>query len=378
MKKILVTGGAGFIGSKLAKKLIEDGYEVIVIDILLEKIHGNNPVFTSDLYRSIYSDVEFVNVSILDREKIEEVIGYCDAVVHLAAETGTGESMYDIYNYANVNILGTSLLLDIIVNRKNKITKLIVASSRAIYGEGMYICSEHGLVFPGIRSDIDLRKGLFECKCPVCDNIVSLIPTSESCKIQPASVYAISKYAQEELVMVTGKSIGLPVVALRYQNVYGPGQSLSNPYTGILSIFSTQIKNNNDINIFEDGEESRDFVYIDDVVTATKLCIEKDEANNNIYNVGSSNAVSVLDVAKKLKKYYKSEVEINITGRYRLGDIRHNVADISKIYSDLGFVPKYGFDRGVELFCDWVNKQEVKNDNYSLSIAELVKRGLYK
>jgi dTDP-L-rhamnose 4-epimerase len=285
MKNILITGGAGFIGSNLALKLTAKGYIVRVIDSLSQQIHGKKPKVNSPLYLSIKEHVEFYKLDVTNKKELKYALQGQDAVIHLAAETGTGQSMYEIKKYCNVNIGGTALLLDILANNNHSIQKIIIASSRAIYGEGKYECPEHGIVYPDARRDIDLKTGDFDCKCPICGSHVKLLPTSEDSKIHPTSVYGITKQNQEQMVLSVGKYIGIPVVAFRYQNVYGPGQRLYNPYTGILSIFSTQIRKGNNINIFEDGEESRDFVYIDDVVGATILGLEKDEANYEVYNV---------------------------------------------------------------------------------------------
>ncbi len=376
-KKVLITGGAGFIGSNLALSLIEKGYAVTILDNLSPQIHGEN-ANNSFLYNSIIDKVTFIKGDVRNREDWEKALTQQDAVIHLAAETGTGQSMYEIYKYSDINVGGTALLLDILANNKHEIKKIIVASSRAIYGEGRYNCTIHGEVYPLTRNEKDLADGFYECKCPVCGKNVNLLSTHEDSKIQAQSIYAITKYNQEQLVLVAGKSLNIPVVAFRYQNVYGPGQSLSNPYTGILSIFSTQIKNNNSINIFEDGKESRDFVYIDDVVNATILGLENENANFNVYNVGTGQQVDVLHIANTLVNMYQSNVAVNVTGNFRLGDIRHNYADLTKIKTDLDFTPDYKFEQGISKFIKWVNTQEIKENKYSTSIQELKERGLLK
>jgi len=376
-KRILITGGAGFIGSNLALSLIKKGYIVTVLDNLSEQIHGRNPD-TSFLYKSIINKVIFIRGDVTNREDWTKALIGQDAVIHLAAETGIGQSMYEIYKYSNVNIGGSALFLDILANSRHQIKKIIVASSRAIYGEGRYYCSSHGEVYPLTRNEKDLVKGSFECKCPLCDKSIELLSTHEDSKIQPQCVYAITKYNQEQLFLVAGKSLNIPAVAFRYQNVYGPGQSLSNPYTGILSIFSTLIKNNKPINIFEDGKESRDFVYIDDVANATILGLENDRANFNVYNVGTGEQVNVLQIAHTLVNLYRSAVSVNVTGNFRMGDIRHNYADLTKIRKDLNFRPEYQFEQGMSRFVEWVNSQEVEESKYLNSIKELKERGLLK
>ena len=378
MQVVLITGGAGFIGSNLALKLISVGFEVTILDNLSEQIHGEDPINTSPLYKSIINKVTFIKGCITVREDLMKVIKNQDAIIHLAAETGTGQSMYEIERYVNVNIGGTSLLLDVLSNENHKIKKVIVASSRAIYGEGKYECKTHGVIYPDLRLDENMTKGDFNCKCPICMQDVTLLSTSEDSKIHPTSVYGITKQNQEQLVHTVCRSLGIKSVAFRYQNVYGPGQSLSNPYTGILSIFSTLIRNNKVINIFEDGEESRDFVYIDDVVDATIAGLENDYAINQSYNVGSDKPISVIEVANTLKSYYKSDISITISGNYRTGDIRHNYADLSKIKKDLNFEPKYSFTKGIEKFCNWVITQEVSVDNYDKSLKELIDKKIFK
>lgn len=243
MKKVLITGGAGFIGSNLALKLINKGYEVIVLDSLSEQIHGKD-ANKSYTYNLIQDKVKFIKGNVKDRSAWDKALtNDIDLVVHLAAETGTGQSMYEIEKYVNTNITGTAILLDKIVNEKLNVKKVIVASSRAIYGEGKFRCKEHGIVYPESRQDEDMKNGDFNVKCPICRQNVTMELTDEESKSHPSSVYGYTKKAQEELSILVGKSINLPVVGFRFQNVYGPGQSLKNPYTGILSIFSTQIKN---------------------------------------------------------------------------------------------------------------------------------------
>lgn len=377
IKNILVTGGAGFIGSNLVLKLLDRGYYITVLDNLSPQIHGKNPETESSLFISIKDKVKFIKGSVTDRENWEKALSNQDAIIHLAAETGTGQSMYQVHKYVDVNINGTALMLDVLVNGDYKIKKVIIASSRAIYGEGKYRSKELGIVFPPHRAEEDLNKGDFEVKYPNSSDL-TLVATDEESKIHPSSVYGITKQNQEQMIMTVCPTLGIAAVAFRYQNVYGPGQSLKNPYTGILSIFSTQIKNGNGINIFEDGKESRDFVYIDDVVDATILGLEKEEANNQIFNVGTGTPTDVYTVAKQLIENYRLEVPITISGNYRLGDIRHNFADITKISSMLNFVPKISFNQGLEKFTNWVNSQEIQEDYYQKSIEEMKSKGLYK
>ena len=353
MENVLITGGAGFIGSNIALKLIKKGYGVTVLDSLSEQIHGATPDKTSPLYQSIKDNVNFIKGDVNNRIDWEKALHDIDYVIHLAAETGTGQSMYEIKKYVDTNIGGTALLLDVLTNSDHHVKRVVVAESRAIYGEGKYFC-------------------------PKCGGEVKFVATTEDSAIHPSSVYGISKQVQGQLVHLVCKSIGVESVSFRYQNVYGPGQSLNNPYTGILSIFSTRIKNGNGLNIFEDGKETRDFVYIEDVVDATILGMEVPAANGHVFNIGTGIATDVLTVANILCEKYKVHVPISISGNYRLGDIRHNYADITLARQILGFEPKWNFSDGIEQFTNWVNQQEVQKDNYEVSIEEMKRKGLYK
>lgn len=378
MERVLITGGAGFIGSHIALRLIEKGYDVAVLDNLLEQIHGENPDKTSPLYCNIKDKTRFIKADVCDRDALKRAISDADYIIHLAAETGTGQSMYEIKRYIDVNIGGTALLLDILTNSKHHVKRVVVAESRAIYGEGKYHCEKCGDVYPTERKDEDMARGDFECHCPKCGGKVTLVATTEDSEIHPSSVYGIGKQVQGQLVHLICKNIGVESVSYRYQNVYGPGQSLTNPYTGILSIFSTRIKNHKEINIFEDGLESRDFVYIDDVVDATIAGMEVPEANGHVFNIGTGIATDVLTVAKTLCKHYGIDVPLNVSGNYRLGDIRHNYADITLARKILGFEPKWSFDQGIKQFTEWVNRQELQKDNYEASLEEMKQKGLFK
>lgn len=379
MEHVLITGGAGFIGSNVALKLIDKGIKVTALDNLSPQIHGDNPDETSPLYQSIKNKVIFRKGTVTSRKDWTEALKGVDVVLHLAAETGTGQSMYEIEKYVNVNIRGTAILLDILMNGNTDVKRVVVAESRAIYGEGRYWSDElNTYVYPNERPEETMLRGDFEVKYPGCTKPLKLVGTTEDSMIHPGSVYGITKQVQGQLVHLVCKSFGIESVSFRYQNVYGPGQSLSNPYTGILSIFSTRIKNGNGINIFEDGHETRDFVYIDDVVDATILGLEVPGISGNAFNIGTGVATDVLTVANSLKKFYSSEVPIIVSGNYRLGDIRHNYADISKARELLGFEPKWSFEKGIEQFCKWVDSQPIQVDKYDSSIEKMKDKGLYK
>jgi dTDP-L-rhamnose 4-epimerase len=258
------------------------------------------------------------------------------------------------------------------------VKRLVVASSRAVYGEGKYNCSNHGVHYPGARADALMAGGVFEHPCPVCQQIMHVLPTDELSALHPSSVYGVTKLTQEQLVLSVGQALGISALAFRYQNVYGPGQSLSNPYTGILSIFSTRIRQGKPINIFEDGQESRDFVFIDDVVEATVRGIEHEAPLVDVFNVGSGVATGVLSVAHMLRTYLGGNSEISVSGQYRSGDIRHNLADLDKVSKVLGFNAKVSFEDGLRRFVDWVRSERLAEDRYEKSLEELRAKGLFK
>ncbi|KIA86110.1 NAD-dependent epimerase/dehydratase family protein [Kaistella jeonii] len=377
MKNILITGGAGFIGSNLALKLIHKGYSVTVLDLLSEQIHGKNPEENSSLFLSITGKVNFIKGNITNRIDVEKSIEGQDVIIHLAAETGTGQSMYQIEKYSQVNVSGTALLLDILVNKKNVVKKFILASSRAVYGEGKYenILSE--IAYPEERNVELMQKGIFEMTNEK-GNFLKPLPTDENSKLHPTSFYGITKLQQEEIVKHVCKSIGIDFVILRYQNVYGVGQSLLNPYTGILSIFSAQILSGKNINIFEDGLPTRDFINIEDTVEATVRSLEMESANNQIINVGTGTATSVLSIAALLVEKYGKETEVKVSADFRLGDIRHNFADLSKMKEYLNFEPKVNLKQGIEAFTNWVLQQPLQDNNFDESLEEMKQKGFLK
>jgi dTDP-L-rhamnose 4-epimerase len=377
MNRILITGGAGFIGSHLALRLLKSNYRVTVFDSLSPQIHGKNPE-QSALYRSIEGKVDFVRGDVTNKRDLESIIPGHNTIVHFAAETGTGQSMYQIDRYTQVNIGGTSLLLDILANDKNDVKRLVVASSRAVYGEGKYLSKEFGVVYPGHRSAADMAAGDFAVKYPGCREPLVLAATDEGSKLHPSSVYGITKQTQEQLVMTVCPSMNVAPVVLRFQNVYGPGQSLTNPYTGILSIFSNLIMGNQPINIFEDGTESRDFIFVEDAVEAAMLAIERPEAEAEIFNVGTGEATSVLTVANALLDKLRGRSTVTVTGNFRIGEIRNNYADLDKIKQKLGFSAIYSFDSGLSRFCDWVRSVGPASNDYERSLQEMKAKGLFK
>ena len=376
-KNILITGGAGFIGSNLALKLLSLGHKVRVLDNLATQVHGKKPQ-NSSLFLSIKNNVEFILGSVTCEKDLIAALDDIDTVVHFAAETGTGQSMYAIHHYSNVNIDGTVLLLELIAKNKLPVKKIVIASSRAVYGEGKYFCREHDFIYPPARLVSNMENGDFDVHCPVCDEIVDFVPSDETTPVSPSSVYGVTKLTQEQMGLIVGKAIGMSVIALRFQNVYGPGQSLSNPYTGILSIFATRICNGNSINIFEDGKESRDFLFIDDAIRATVGAIDFSPPIFESLNVGSGQPTDIATIARIMQSSFSTFVPTQITGQFRIGDIRHNVADLSKIQSILGFKPEITIEEGIQKFTEWVKTEEVQHDNYEQSLTELREKGLLR
>jgi len=375
--RILVTGGAGFIGSHLANRLINDGHVLTILDNLSEQIHGSISETSYSTGKNITTRVRFIKGSVCDKTLWNQCLLNQDIVVHLAAETGTGQSMYEIAKYIDTNIVGISLMLDWLSQNQHEVRRVIIASSRAVYGEGKYLDDDGMTVYPRARKFEDLKSKNFDILCPKTKRPLNQVPTDEDSRIQPSSVYGITKYSQEQLIMTVCPSLGIEPVALRYQNVYGPGQSLKNPYTGILSIFSTRALNRNPIEVFEDGKESRDFIFIDDVIDATVSAIFKIKAAGQIFNIGSGVATDVLTVAKTLVDRLNSKTPVVITGSFRLGDIRHNIADISKAHQILEFKPKINFQDGISRFTQWVLSQKIPLDNYEYSIQKMKDKGLF-
>lgn len=380
MRKVLITGGSGFIGSKIVERLHGE-YEIIVLDNFSPQIHGEN-YEESYLYQSIKGKCKVIKGDVRSYDDVSSALNEVEYIIHLAAETGTGQSMYEINRYTEVNINGTSNLFEAILKNKLPIKKIILSSSRSVYGEGMYICKEHGTVVPNSRNLDDMKKNDFEVKCPVCGNKVELCYTTEECLLKPISYYAYTKLAQEKMLEVMCPTMNIPFTIFRYQNVYGAGQSLTNPYTGILSIFSKLLLQNQNINIFEDGNESRDFIHVSDVAAITCDAIENKLTNNQYINVGSGENIAVIQVAETLKRLYESNSEIKISGDFRMGDIRHNIADISRARAMCDFKPSYTFEKGMEEFTAWVRKQDDENklekstDKFEHSLEEMKATGM--
>lgn len=375
--KVLITGGAGFIGSEIVAQLSnKTGFEIVVLDNLSPQIHGDDPG-NSYLYKKIDGKCRFINGDIRDLKIMCDAVYGCDYIIHLAAETGTGQSMYRINQYNDVNIMGTSTLFQALSDTKSPLRKIVLASSRSVYGEGKYQCKDHGIFYPEGRRKSDMAQGDYQMHCPVCGRNMSPLPTDEESKIYPLSLYAFTKYAQEKMLETMGKALDINYTIFRLQNVYGKGQSLSNPYTGILSIFSERMLQNADVNIFEDGKESRDFIHVADVAKAFIKSLESEETNAKILNLGSGKNTSVLEIARLLRDSYGSLSKLNITGDFRIGDIAHNMADMRLTEKLLNFKPETNLAEGLEDFSKWVRLEGGKSLQYEESLNEMKQAGLF-
>jgi len=377
MKKVLILGGAGFIGSHLCLKLVEKGYNVSVLDSLNKQVHGEEYT-NSFLYQMIQGKVDLHIAKMQDEKLLLALLRENDIVVHLASETGTAQSMYRVKQYTEVNIGSISTLLDTLINNETRVKKVFLASSRAVYGEGRYQ-NEHGqAIFPNIRNKGDLENGQFDLLSKENRKRLTMRPNTENCQINPISVYGFSKYAQEQLLKITAQTYGIDFCVLRFQNVFGPGQSLLNSYTGVLNVFASRAILNKPLDIFEDGKGIRDFIYIDDAVDATVLAIENEQSSNETFNVGTGVGTTILDAALSISKCLDKEVICNISGHYRYGDIRHSLADIGAISDVLGFMPKYSFEKGLQLFIKWVQSQDVRDESSDLIFNENLKKGVLR
>lgn len=381
MSTVLITGGAGFIGSHLSKLLFSKGFKVRILDSLSPQIHGNVPEKLDWLNAQ---GVEFIRGSVTVRDDVERALAGAELLVHLAAETGTGQSMYQVARYNEVNTQGTALIFDVLANAAERtIQRVVLASSRSVYGEGAYECKAGCCYangsrrqFPTARLPAQLARHEWEPACARCGQPLQLLLTHEEDAIRPASIYAATKYAQEDLVRVGCESLGMGHAILRLQNVYGEGQSLNNPYTGILSIFSTRVRRGLELTAFEDGLESRDFVHVSDVVQAMFLALTTAQSANTVINVGSGVPTSVLKVASLLSEALGHTSNIRVTGEYRVGDIRHNVADVTRLREILGHEPQISLEHGLSRFCDWVLTQPLPEDLLGRANAELKARKL--
>lgn len=369
-QNILVTGGAGFIGSHLVDALVGRGHRVRILDSLVDQVHGGK------VPEHLNTDAEFIQADVCDAEVVRAALDGIDVVYHQAAEVGVGQSMYEIVRYVKANDLGTAVLLEEMIKRKDQFKKLVVASSMSIYGEGAYKNARTGdNVFPQLRSDGQLAAHDWELKDG--DDILQPVGTTETKPLFPTSVYAVSKQDQEQYCLAVGRSYKIPTVAFRYFNVYGTRQALSNPYTGVCAIFSSRLMNDQAPMIFEDGEQSRDFVHVSDIVQANLLALETDKGDYEAMNVGTGRATSVKEISLLLAKGLGKNIEPQIVGKYREGDIRHCVSDIAKIRATLGYEPKVTLEEGLEELLGWVSQQEA-DDRVESATAELAAHSLVK
>lgn len=364
-----MTGGAGFIGSFLVDALVARGHAVTVLDNLETQVHlTSKPAYLNPAARYVWGDVTA-------EADLKEVVPGAEVILHQAAVVGVGQSQYQIRRYVQTNILGTAALLDLLANHPHHCKKLIVASSMSAYGEGLYECVLDGKVRPPLRSETQMAARQWELTCPLCNREVMPIPIPETAELRGNSFYALTKKAQEEMVLLFGKTYGLPTVALRYFNVYGPRQSMSNPYTGVAAIFASRLKNAQLPMVYEDGGQTRDFCSVHDVVQANLLAIDKPAANGEVFNVGSGTSISILEVARQLARLYNRPPGAEITHRFRKGDVRHAVADIQKIQTLLGYTPQIDFASGMAELLEW-SRDTPAIDRFDRAARELIVRGL--
>src|SRR5215216_3492716 len=372
IRDVLVTGGAGYIGSHLVDALVTRDYRVTVLDNLEPQVHrsGTWPSYANPRATYVRGDVR-------DRAIFEPLVLASHAVVHFGAAVSIGQSMYQIDRYVDVNTRGTALLLDILVNAKHDVRKVIVASSIGVYGEGAYRCATHGAVAPPIRDKSWLAVRDWEQRCPVCGAHVESIPTPEDKTLYRDNIYSMTKYHQEEMVLLIGRTYGIPAVAPRFFNVYGPRQSLSNPYAGVAAIWLSRLLNGKQPVVFEDGGQLRDFVSIHDVVDCLMLMLENPGADFLPVNVGSGETVTILDIARMLNRILGTSIEADVTQTGRKFDIRHNTADITRAKTLLGFAPKVSLDEGFSELIEWAKTTpDVAVDFFDRALDELKAKGL--
>ncbi|QGW64553.1 SDR family NAD(P)-dependent oxidoreductase [Lysobacter soli] len=368
--RVLITGGAGFVGSHLADELLAHGYQVRVLDALAAQVHGDDaqwPAYLSD-------EVERMQGDVRDADAVRAALEGVDRVFHLAAAVGVGQSMYEIEHYTDVNNRGTAVLLEAL--SRSPVKKLVVASSMSVYGEGLYADASGRAVAPPERDPESLRRGDWELRAH--GEPLTPVPTSEDKPPMPTSVYALSKLDQERLCLIVGQAYGIPATALRFFNIYGTRQALSNPYTGVLAIFASRYMNGKPPRIFEDGNQRRDFVHVSDIARACRLALESDAATGRAINVGSGVSVSIAEVAHAMAKALEVDaLPPEITGQFRVGDIRHCFADITLARELLGYAPRVTLEQGLAELVEWMQDQQAV-DRVDVAAAELASRGLQR
>lgn len=366
-KNILITGGAGFIGSFLADKLIKEGYSIRIFDNLEEQVHQNR------LPTYLNKKAEFIKGDVRDCQAFKDSLENIDAIFHLAAAIGVQQSQYQIKRFVDVNMGGMGNLLDIVINQKSKVKKIVLMASMTSYGEGVYFCEKCGKVKPPLRNYRYMEKKDWEMHCPFCHSYVKPIATNEETSLSGNSIYALTKKMQEEMLFNIGKTYDIPVVSLRGFNIYGPRQSISNPYTGVTAIFISRLKNNKSPILYEDGLQTRDFVSVYDAVEALFLALIKKEANYRVINIGSGKATTIKELAYLLARLLGKKIDPKITGKSRKNDIRHCFADITKAKKLLAWKPKVSLREGLKNLIKWADKEEAK-DLFDKAEEELRKR----
>jgi dTDP-L-rhamnose 4-epimerase len=378
--KILLIGGAGFIGSHTALRLAARGHEPVIFDNLDPQVHGAGPE-TSPTLRRIAGQFPILTADTRDRTALETALSGAEAVLYLPACTGTGQSMYQVERYSDVNVRGAAVFCEALAAVRDRIRRVVVSSTRAVYGEGAAVCPVHGRVVPRSRRAEDLTAGRFETTCPVCEGSVTAQPSVETDPVAPASIYGITKLAQEQLIANLCNALGVPCTVFRYQNVFGPGQSLNNAYTGILSIFTQLLLAGRAINLFEDGAPTRDFVFIDDVAEYNVRALESDRPGMETLNVGSGVRSTLRDLVDALAAALGLEAKSFVSGNFRLGDIRHAVADLTALHAALGGIEPVRLRDGVARFVEWVAEEGTRSDanaRFDASLEEMRRAGLLR
>lgn len=371
MKNILVTGGLGFIGSYITDKLISNGFSVTILDNLSSQVHHRK------IPSYINKKAKFIKGDITKPMDIQKSLQGIDAIYHEAAVVGVAQSMYEIDKYIYNNTLGTARLLDYLANNKHQVKRIIVASSMSAYGEGLYKCKICGLTRPPLRTDKQMSKKHWELNCPICNTLLQPIGISEKQPFNCNSIYAVTKQSQEEMVMIFGKSYSIPTTALRYFNVYGPRQSLSNPYTGVAAIFLSRLINNKPPIIYEDGLQSRDFISVYDIADANVMMLYNEKSYGKVFNLGSGNPITIIKIAETLAYLLNKKIKPIITEKFRSGDVRHCSADINLINKSLRWFPKWNFEQGMKDLIKW-SEHEKARDFFDDASKELESKGLLK